>query len=59
MNQIPSDIEIAQSIKLKPILEIAKDAGILPSELELYGDHKAKVKLEILERIKNNPQAKY
>ncbi|MCX7941166.1 MAG: formate--tetrahydrofolate ligase [Endomicrobia bacterium] len=59
MKQIPSDIEIAQSIKLKPILEIAKDAGILPSEIELYGDYKAKVKLEILERIKNNPQAKY
>lgn len=59
MAKIPSDLEIAQSIKLKPILEIAKNAGILPSEIELYGDYKAKVKLDILERIKNNPQAKY
>lgn len=55
----PSSLEIARSIKLKPILEIAKNIGILSSELELYGDYKAKVKLEILDRIKNNPQAKY
>ncbi len=59
MPKIPSDLEIAQSIKLKPILEIAKNAGILPNEIELYGDYKAKVKLEILERIKNNPLGKY
>ncbi len=59
MPKIPSDLEIAQSIRLKPILEIAKNAGILPNEIELYGDYKAKVKLEILERIKNNPLGKY
>ncbi|MCS7231288.1 MAG: formate--tetrahydrofolate ligase, partial [Elusimicrobiota bacterium] len=57
--QFLSNMEILQNIKLKPILEVAKNAGILPSELELYGDYKAKVKLEILNRIKNNPQAKY
>ena len=59
MPKIPSDLEIAQSIRLKPILQIAKNAGILPNEIELYGDYKAKVKLEILERIKNNPLGKY
>jgi formate--tetrahydrofolate ligase len=59
MSKMPSDLEIAQSIKLKPILEIAKDAGILPQEVEQYGEYKAKVKLEILERIKNNPLGKY
>ncbi|MFH1540582.1 MAG: formate--tetrahydrofolate ligase [Elusimicrobiota bacterium] len=57
--KIPSDIEIAQSIKLKPITNIAEKIGIKKNELELYGDYKAKVKLEILERIKNNNQAKY
>ncbi|MDI6642282.1 MAG: formate--tetrahydrofolate ligase, partial [Elusimicrobiota bacterium] len=56
---IPSDLEIAQSIRLKPIEEIALKVGINRSELELYGDYKAKVKLEILQRIKTNPQAKY
>ncbi len=59
MPKIPPDLEIAQSIKLKPILEIAKYAGILSDEVELYGEYKAKVKLEILERIKNNPLGKY
>lgn len=48
-----------KNIELKPIAEIAKNSGILPSEIELYGDYKAKVKLEILERIKNKNQAKY
>lgn len=59
MVKVPSDIEIAQSIPLKPIVEIAESAGIKRNELELYGDYKAKVKLEILDRVKNNPQAKY
>ncbi|MDO8734676.1 MAG: formate--tetrahydrofolate ligase [Elusimicrobiota bacterium] len=57
--KVPSDIEIAQSIELKPIAEIAEEIGIRKNELELYGDHKAKIKLEILQRIKNNRQAKY
>ncbi|MBU0952426.1 MAG: formate--tetrahydrofolate ligase [Elusimicrobia bacterium] len=56
---VPSDLEIAQSIKLKPITEIAKSTGINEDELELYGNTKAKIKLETLKRIKNNPQAKY
>jgi len=54
-----SDIEIAQSIKLKPIWEIAEKAGIQRDELELHGDDKAKVKLEILERLKDRPNGKY
>jgi formate--tetrahydrofolate ligase len=59
MAKIPPDIEIAQSIKLKPIEEIAKSVGVKRDELELYTDYKAKIKLEIVERIKSNPQAKY
>ncbi len=56
---VPSDIEIAQEVKLKPILQIAEELGIRPNELELYGPYKAKVKLEILERLKNRPNGKY
>ncbi len=56
---VPSDIEIAQEAKLKPILQIAEELGIRPNELELYGPYKAKVKLEILERLKNRPNGKY
>jgi methylenetetrahydrofolate dehydrogenase (NADP+)/methenyltetrahydrofolate cyclohydrolase/formyltetrahydrofolate synthetase len=56
---VPSDIEIAQEAKLKPITQIAEELGILPEELELYGPYKAKVKLEILERLKDVPDGKY
>jgi formyltetrahydrofolate synthetase len=56
---VPSDIEIAQEAKLKPILQIAAELGIRPEELELYGPYKAKVKLEILERLSKRPNGKY
>src|SRR5512140_3734822 len=56
---VPSDIAIAQEAKLKPILQVAQELGIRPDELELYGPYKAKVKLEILERLKNRPNGKY
>lgn len=56
---VPSDIEIAQDSDLKPITQIAEELGILPEELELYGPYKAKVKLEVLERLKNVPDGKY
>ncbi|HMD81566.1 MAG TPA: formate--tetrahydrofolate ligase, partial [Anaerolineales bacterium] len=56
---VPSDIEIAQEAKIKPILQVAKELGIREDELELYGPYKAKVKLEILERLKNRPNGKY
>jgi formyltetrahydrofolate synthetase len=56
---VPSDIEIAQEGTLKPILQIAEELGITPDELELFGPYKAKVKLEILERLKDRPNGKY
>ncbi|MCC6499758.1 MAG: formate--tetrahydrofolate ligase [Anaerolineales bacterium] len=56
---VPSNIEIAQAAKIKPILQIAKELGIRENELELYGPYKAKIKLEILDRLKNRPNGKY
>jgi formate--tetrahydrofolate ligase len=43
-----SDIEIAQSVKMKPITEIAKLAGVPDEYLEMYGKYKAKVELSLL-----------
>lgn len=55
-----SDLVIAQSAKMKPIIEIAKKLGIDRKYLELYGDYKAKVSLDILKKIrKNKKRAKY
>jgi formyltetrahydrofolate synthetase len=56
---VPSDIDIAQASKLKPIIQIAEELGIRPNELELYGPYKAKIKLEILDRLKSKPNGKY
>ena len=56
---VPSDIDIAQASDIKPIAQVAEEAGILPAELEFYGPYKAKVKLEILERLKDIPDGKY
>jgi len=59
LRPVPSDIDIAQAAKLKPILQVAAELGIRENELELYGPYKAKVKLEILERLKNKKNGKY
>lgn len=56
---VPSDIEIAQEAELKPITQLAEEIGLLPEELELYGDYKAKVRLEVLERLEDVPDGKY
>ena len=53
-----SDIEIARDIKLKPIQEIAKKAGINEDEFSCWGDYKAKVALNLLERVKKNKDGK-
>ncbi|MCJ7752727.1 MAG: formate--tetrahydrofolate ligase, partial [Armatimonadetes bacterium] len=54
-----SDLEIAQAATMKPVLAIAEAAGIEEDELDLYGKWKAKVHLDILERLKDRPQGKY
>ncbi len=47
-----SDIEIAQSVEMKNITEIAETAGIAPDYLEQYGKHKAKIELSLLKENK-------
>lgn len=42
-----SDIEIAQSVEMQPITEIAKKAGIDAKYLEQYGNYKAKIDLKL------------
>ncbi len=59
LKPVPSDIEIAQAADIKPITQIAEEAGLLPAELELHGEYKAKVRLNVLERLKDVPDGKY
>ncbi len=56
---VPSDIEIAQEATMKPIKLIAEEVGIEEDELILYGPYKAKVSLDILDRLKERPNGKY
>ena len=53
-----SGLEIAQEAVLRPIIDVAADAGILEDELELYGRSKAKVSLSILDRLADRPDGK-
>jgi formyltetrahydrofolate synthetase len=59
LSPVPSDIEIAQAGKLKPILLIAEEVGLKASELELYGSYKAKVHLEVRDRLARRKNGKY
>ncbi len=51
-------LEIAHDAKLHPITDIAKNAGILPNEIEQYGDVRGKVKLSILDRLAKGKNGK-
>ncbi|MBO5346763.1 MAG: formate--tetrahydrofolate ligase, partial [Lachnospiraceae bacterium] len=53
-----TDIQIAQEAVLQPIEEVAKTLGLTRDELELYGNYKAKISDEYLNRIQNNPDGK-
>ena len=53
MTKIPSDVEIAQAHKLKPIAEIADTAGVPSEALIPYGTTKAKVDITKLPDAKN------
>src|SRR5258705_11009827 len=55
---MPSSLEIAQEAELRPIVEIAEAAGLLPDEVEPYGRYKAKIDLGVLERLAGKADGK-
>jgi formate--tetrahydrofolate ligase len=55
---MPSSLEIAQEAELRPIADIAEEAGLEDGEYDLYGKYKAKVSLDVLERLKDVPDGK-
>jgi methylenetetrahydrofolate dehydrogenase (NADP+)/methenyltetrahydrofolate cyclohydrolase/formyltetrahydrofolate synthetase len=56
---VPSDIEIAQEAKMRPIVEVAADLGLTEDNLDLYGKYKAKVHLDVLDTFPDTGQGKY
>ena len=57
-NVMLTDIEIAQSVTPKNILDIAKSAGIDEKYIELYGRVKAKLDLSLLDDMKDKKDGK-
>lgn len=53
-----TDIEIAQSVELKPITEIVDKVGITFDDIELYGKYKAKLSFEKITAVQNHPVGK-
>ena len=56
---VPSDIEIAQAAELEPIVRVANKIGLGEDDLDLYGKYKAKIHLNVLDRIKDLPLGNY
>ena len=53
-----SDIEIAQSVTMKPITEIVEKVGISFDDIELYGKYKAKLSFDKIYAVKENAPGK-
>jgi formate--tetrahydrofolate ligase len=58
MGKFPSDIEIAQSTKMKKIGEIAANLGLSDEDFEPYGHYKAKLTEELFAKTAENPDGK-
>ncbi len=56
---VPADIDIAQAAELRHIREIAATVGLDEDDLELYGKFKAKVHLDVRDKLKTRPDARY
>ncbi len=56
---VPSDLDIAQAADTDRILDVAARVGLTEDDLELYGQYKAKVHLDVRERLKDRPLGKY
>ncbi len=55
----PSDLEIARGANLRPLTEIAEEAGIPTEMLEPYGAGAAKISLDAIEALADRPRARY
>ncbi|GAB5372696.1 hypothetical protein AAMO2058_001686900, partial [Amorphochlora amoebiformis] len=59
LRKVPGDMVVAQSCTPEPIIKIAQKLGVNEDEVDLYGKHKAKLDLSILETLKNRKMGKY
>ena len=55
---MPTDIEIARTVALRPIAEIAEGAGMPPDAVFPHGRHLAKLDLDYVEALRPQPDGK-
>ena len=55
----PTDLVIARQAHLRPLEEVAGEMGIRPDLLEPYGRSVAKVSLDAIDELADQPKAKY
>lgn len=53
-----TDLEIAKEATMEAIVEIAKKANIAFEDLELYGNYKAKISLDVLKKLEDKKDGK-
>jgi len=54
-----TDIEISQTAKKRPIIDVARERlGLTPENLEPYGHYKAKVSMDLIKSLQNKPNGK-
>jgi len=56
---VPSDIDIAQAATMRPIIDVAHEVGLTEDDLDFHGKYKAKIHLDVLERLSGLPSGKY
>ena len=54
----PSDYEIAQNAEIDPIWDILEPWGVETDDLQLFGEHVAKVKHDAINRLRDNAENK-
>lgn len=59
IHPVPSDLDIAQAATVRPIMEVAAELGLEADDLILFGRSKAKVHLDVLQKVSHRPKGKY
>ncbi len=59
LRPVPPDIDIAQAAELLPAVKVAAGLGLGEDDLDLYGKYKAKIHLDVLARLKDQPLGHY
>src|SRR2546428_853738 len=58
MSQTAKAFDVVQPHRLRPIMDVGKEFGLLESELISYGPYKAKISLDVLKRLENRPDGR-